>query len=217
MNEIKKVPGVRARIPIAILILSYVALHLILSFAFAKNFVFAVHGYKILGILPILLLGIYLLSMYKVHSPTPYVVFAMLGIGFGSTSFGLGVSWVTGSYNFCYQTLNALIEGKISLLSVREWSYFIAGIAHPLLIISIFFLIKGGRAGKILLTVTSALCCLETLLYAAGMVEYTNRIGYNYRAVEYLNVLAPILFYTALILYAAFNMSSEREPERVMQ
>lgn len=214
MNEIKKVPGVRARIPIAILVLSYVALHLILHFAFAKNFVFAVHGYTILGILPILLLGIYLLSMYKVHSPTPYVVFAMLGIGFGSTSFGLGVSWVTGSYNFCYQTLNVLIEGKISLLSVREWSYFIAGIAHPLLIISIFFLIKGGRAGKILLTVTSALCCLETLIYAAGMADLANRIGYNYDAVEYLRVLAPILFYVALLLYAAFNMSSERTPEK---
>ncbi|MBQ7779571.1 MAG: SHOCT domain-containing protein [Clostridia bacterium] len=205
MNEIKKNPGVRARIPIAILALTYVLLNSILSIIRYKGHLFGENAHMFLAMLPILLLGIYFLALHKIQPATPYVVFAMLAVNLSTLTISLGSLWSSGSYNFLY-VLRELFDGGISESNMFILWYVVASIVPLLMSVAIFFLIKGGRTGKIMLIVTAGICCLEPLFYAAKIAEEENASKYvSHDAVSYISALLPILLYAALILYAAFN------------
>ena len=205
MNEIKKVPGVRARIPIAILALMYVLLNSILIIIRYKGHIFEGNAYMFVAMLPILLFGIYFLALHKIQPATPYVVFAMLAVNLGTLTINVGSLWSSGSYNFLY-VLRELFDGGISESNMFILWYVVASMVPLLMSVAIFFLIKGGRIGKIMLIVTAGICCLEPLFYVAKIAEEENTSKYvSHDAVNYIFALLPILLYAALILYAAFN------------
>ncbi len=194
---------IRARVPIVIMILAYV----VIEFASCMMSDYLNWG-RFLDMLPIILLGIYFLVMYKKQSVAPYLVFALTSLGVpynlywhtcGTSSWGAGV-------NRAWRFLLELFEG--GLRGKYIWNgasgLLVPGAAVILMCIAIFLIVKGSKKSKLLLIIAFAFASLNVLSYMLFLLD-NNVDDITY----FLGAFALLILYAALILYAVLNNPAE--------
>lgn len=203
MNEFKK-NEIKARIPIAILVLAFVVLRFIMMLT-EEHVRWQYVVYQIASLIPIILLGVYFITIYKKQSAAPYVVFATVSMSMG---------WSYGAY-YSVNILTNLFMGKIKKVDSDFLEYLFESVAGIMLCVAIFLIVKGSKKSKIMLILSSSFSALGRIFNVVSMSEYNKKYPeWGYEGSEFFTSLLPILLYAALILYAALNDPTAGVSER---
>ena len=142
----------KGRIPIAVTLFIYVLASVLLpTFNGNSDGIFLIFG--IIKMVPVILLGIYMLGMYKTQPIAPYIVFALLGTE---------TRWFEDFYNVWY-----LLRYDSNLEEFTA-EIVLSFLANVLMCIAIFLIVKCSKKGKIMLIVASAVFCTK-IIAASGI------------------------------------------------